>query len=417
MVKTVNSEISARNTGAPYTKRGSIKLLSIANSWGDDSVKYLWNILNDTGLYDEIIIGHLYSGGCDTERHLASIEVGGKNYRYYFNDGGVWTHKNGVSSNEAIAERDWDVIVTQTAAKNSCPEGYVNVGAFFEKVKNLATNKGVVFCWNMTWASPEHDSDLEGLMKRIQKSAKEAVGALMGVSVIPTGTAIQNVRTSFIDGTLNRDRTHLELGIGCYTAALAYAGAVTGIDVDKINWTPEDQPEVAKRLHVIKECVKNALEHPFEITNSSYTEGDGFDFKKDADILRATGKDINKFDDVEIEWKDNLRYNPKKGAAPVKSNFHFATQLFSKDELPVGSVIIVDDLYAVTPVKYKTADGTEPDEDLSAYDTNLSSKKILYIDKDFWGDYNYVGFNISMYSDELPVSYGSHGGVRIYKAK
>ena len=151
--------------------------------------------------------------------------------------------------------------------------------------------------------------------------------------------------------------------------------------------------------------------------------GEGFhaeldcDKLKDADILRAIGKDINKFDDVEIEWKDNLRYDPKKGAAPVKSNFHFVTQLFSKDELPVGSIVIVDDLYAVTPVKYKTADGTEPDEDLSAYDTNLSSKKILYIDKDFWGDYNYVGFNISMYSDELPVSYGSHGGVRIYKAK
>lgn len=38
--------------------------------------------------------------------------------------------------------------------------------------------------------------------------------------IIPTGTAIQNARTSFVGDHMNRDGYHLDLKIGRYTAAL-----------------------------------------------------------------------------------------------------------------------------------------------------------------------------------------------------
>lgn len=396
----------------------SIKILSIANSWGDDSVKYLWNILNATCNYDEITVGQLYRGGCDTETHLEAINASLPTYRYYLNESGIWSQKNGVSSNEAISERNWDVIVTQTAYKLSTPEGYQNVAAFYDKVKALATNPNVRFCWNMTWSTPDACDSLSELMQTIQKTAKKAIGALDGVTLLPTGTAIQNVRSSFIGNTLNRDKTHLELGIGCYTAALAYAGGITGCDTDLIDWTPEDQPEVKARLHVIKECVKNALNKPFEITNSQYTESDGLDFTRDSVIINAIGKDFSAYKTAEIEWMKGKWYNYKRDkSTPSTSNFYYCTQLYTPETLPVGSIIVVDDLYSVMPVKFKDTDTLDPDQNAARYDCHLSAEKIIIVDEAFWNNNKFVTFNISHYSDELNLSYMNEGGIRIYIPK
>ncbi len=43
--------------------------------------------------------------------------------------------------------------------------------------------------------------------------------------VIPSGTAIQNARTSFIGDHLNRDGYHLDVKIGRYTAACTGSNA------------------------------------------------------------------------------------------------------------------------------------------------------------------------------------------------
>ena len=57
--------------------------------------------------------------------------------------------------------------------------------------------------------------------------------------IIPSGTAIQNARTSIAGDHLNRDGYHLDLGFGQFTAACAWYGALTGRDVTASSYMPE----------------------------------------------------------------------------------------------------------------------------------------------------------------------------------
>ena len=90
-------------------------------------------------------------------------------------------------------------------------------------------------------------------------------GAFEGI--IPVGTAIQNLRTSYLGDTLTRDGYHLSYGIGRYTAALTWFACLTGKAPDSIDWIPEKHMEfIAPNLPAIRQAVKLALEKPFEIS-------------------------------------------------------------------------------------------------------------------------------------------------------
>ncbi len=402
----------------------SIKILSISNSYGDDSVKYLWSLLKATGRYDEIIVGHLYRGGCDVDTHYDYITNGTKGYRYYYNDSGDYSWRANVSSNEAIASQDWDIIVTaQASAKTYDSNSLSNAQPLLDKFKELATNPDVKICWNMTWCyqtvGAEYGGSQMSFMTNVFNNIKNIIAPIGDIAaVIPSGTVIQDLRSSYIGNTLNRDGTHLELGIASYSVGLAWLGAITGYNTDNMQWTPDDQPEVKARLHVIKECVKNALNKPFEITNSQYTESDGLDFTKDSVVLNAYGFDFEKLEKVTVNWSKGKMYLASENALTVvDSNKNYASQLFGKDELPVGSVVILDDTASVVPIRFKSIDSKDNEQDMRKYCCVLSSPKIISLDKDFWANYSYVGFNLLHYADELDVSYVKTNEIRIYTPK
>jgi hypothetical protein len=88
--------------------------------------------------------------------------------------------------------------------------------------------------------------------------------------VIPSGTAIQNLRTSFIGDTLTRDGYHLSYDLGRYTAGLTWFMKITHFSIDDIEYKPEGITD--SEFLAIKEAVINAVFHPYEITNSLYDE-------------------------------------------------------------------------------------------------------------------------------------------------
>ena len=90
-------------------------------------------------------------------------------------------------------------------------------------------------------------------------------------TIIPSGTAVQNARTSYFGDSLNRDNMHLnELGyiIAGYSTYAALTGKpIEAIGPDKFGkqiLLPEDK-------EVIIEAVNNALSEPFQVTNSTHT--------------------------------------------------------------------------------------------------------------------------------------------------
>jgi len=68
--------------------------------------------------------------------------------------------------------------------------------------------------------------------------------------IIPSGTAIQNGRTSYLGDSFNRDGYHLEINYGRFTAACTWLEALTGIDVTTNTYKPgtvsDSQAKVAK---------------------------------------------------------------------------------------------------------------------------------------------------------------------------
>jgi hypothetical protein len=86
--------------------------------------------------------------------------------------------------------------------------------------------------------------------------------------IIPSGTTIQNMRTSFLGDTLNSDGYHLNVKKGRYAAALTWFKAITGLSIDDITFKTDDMD--ATVLALTKEAVNNAIQNPFQVTESTY---------------------------------------------------------------------------------------------------------------------------------------------------
>ena len=93
-------------------------------------------------------------------------------------------------------------------------------------------------------------------------------------TIIPNGTAIQNARTSYLGDTLNRDGTHLTKDTGRLIAAIGLLERLIGIDWDKFDVESlySIYPNDETFFELAIESVKNAVDKPFEITQSTFTE-------------------------------------------------------------------------------------------------------------------------------------------------
>ena len=90
--------------------------------------------------------------------------------------------------------------------------------------------------------------------------------------LIPSGTTIQNMRTSYLGDTLTRDGTHLSQDYGRYAAGLTWMKAITGISPSEVDWVPTSYSYLSEHKNMIDEAVNSAIETPFAVTNSTYTE-------------------------------------------------------------------------------------------------------------------------------------------------
>ena len=87
--------------------------------------------------------------------------------------------------------------------------------------------------------------------------------------VIPSGTTIQNLRTSYFGDTLTRDGYHLSYNYGRYAAALTWFAYITNEDISNISWIPSAYPEISEHLANIKAAVLNSIKTPYSVTSST----------------------------------------------------------------------------------------------------------------------------------------------------
>ena len=365
----------SRTEAIPATK--TLKVLAIGNSFSSDATEYLWNIAKDGGV-EKIIIGNLYIGGCALDKHYSNIKANSGAYKYYKNTNGRWTETANVSVQKGLADEEWDIVTVQQASGSS---GVENSYAPLPKILDfLAENEpNADVYWHLTWAYqgnsthssfPTYGKDQMKMYNAILTALNSKVKVQESiVGIIPSGTAVQNLRSSYIGDTITRDGYHMSYDYGRYTVALTWFAYLTGGDVDKVTWLPTSYKAILEpHLPAMREAVKGALAKPEEITkvtaakpaSSTPTIDAGM---TDAEIFAALGKKIEDYTLLNWPRKVQSYYDSTKGSHLIDSTNSSASNIpnfissvmLTKENLPVGSIVICDSGYKYRAEYWKDA--------------------------------------------------------------
>lgn len=253
---------------------GKIRILAIGNSFSQDAVEqYLWQLFNSVG--QDVIIGNLYIGGCTLETHYNNSQSDAASYYYRKIVNGEKTETANTSLSTGLADEKWDYISFQQASGSSgIAETYEPyLGNLITYVREKVGDKATLL-FHQTWAYasssdhsefPKYDKNQLTMYNAIVSAVQTAMAAhpeLKGV--VPSGTAIQNGRTSWLGDTFNRDGYHLEVTYGRFTAACTWYETISGNSVMNTTWHHENIDDTLAQI--CRAAAHAACQKPWEIT-------------------------------------------------------------------------------------------------------------------------------------------------------
>ncbi|MGN1013782.1 MAG: DUF4886 domain-containing protein [Butyricicoccus sp.] len=267
----------------------TLNILAIGNSFTNDTMRYVSQIASSAG-YD-VTVGVLWKGSLSLANHVSYIQSDSPQYQYdlYTPDsGGEKITQDGVSASTVFQDREWDLVFLQQSSHLSGipssfydAEGNSYLSALTGMIRSQCSNPELSFTWLMGWAYAQdyeyayyavYNNDQMTMYRAIADTTQNTVWASGEFeTVIPVGTAVQNVRTSYVGDNLNRDGRHLTYSLGRYTAGMTVAAAI-GIDVNEVTYHPQGSPNVSHlHLPMLRKAAKAAVTDPFSVTQSSYT--------------------------------------------------------------------------------------------------------------------------------------------------
>lgn len=283
-LKYINIINNALNKEDVPTKK-TIKILSIGNSFSQDSAYYLYDIAKSAGI--NVVVGNLYNSGCSLERHQQYANTNKKAYTYYkWTSTGLKTYDN-KTMKDVILDEKWDYITLQQSSGESGI--YKTFQPFLNElityIKEISDNPSVKFALNMTWAysSKSTNNNFDYYMSNqlfmydlITKAYEKAFNETEIDIIIPSGTAIQNARKNkylkAVGNELTSDGYHLS-GMGRYIAGLTLfqtiVAKVENENADLLNdvtFIPNTKDSTEDLADLAKKAVINSLESSFKIT-------------------------------------------------------------------------------------------------------------------------------------------------------
>ena len=247
----------------------TLKVLMIGNSFSGQMVPSLPPVAADLGL--KLDICSLYIGGCTLERHWRNVRA--PETRPYWvtrRIAGVAQKERTGNIPETLAAEDWDVITIQQGSECSIDAASFHpwgddLVAYLRREKPRAK-----IVLHETWSYTPWDSRIrawkmtpEGMYARIHAAAK-AFAAQHGLEVIPTGKAVQLVRSElpvrYAENSLGGDVVGSAKFVreegrwvpkgdvyhmgpdGNYLQALVWAAKLFGADVTTCTYAPDGMP-------------------------------------------------------------------------------------------------------------------------------------------------------------------------------
>lgn len=259
-----------------FASNDTIRVLTIGNSFSEDAVE---NYLHDVGKADGVIliIGNLYIAGCSLETHWSKAQNDSPAYSYRkISADGIKTTTPNTRMSSAISDEKWDFISFQQVSSNAgiYASYFPYLSNLFDYVKTKATNQQVKYILHMTWAYAHNSThagftnykqDQNLMYKKIVSTVKNVAKRVKIKIIIPTGTAIQNGRSSTLGDTFCRDGYHLNLKYGRYTAACTWYEVLTGHSCMNNQFSPAYLSK--EEIKIARGSAHNAVLHPHKITS------------------------------------------------------------------------------------------------------------------------------------------------------
>lgn len=278
--KTFTCKFCKTSYTEEIAKTDTVKILAVGNSLTNNATQYLWEIITSAGVpIENVVIGRLFLPGCSIEWHWNNIEDFDSEYTYSKNAMGVWISYENYSVQAALEDEEWDyIIVQETIASVQNTSAYRNLGNLVDYLK--IAEPEAELAWHLIWTY-QAETESQWCKFRTPAETLEHYGQIIGQylaqvknksqieHLIPAGTAVQNLRSSYIGDTITTDGIHVNDKHGMYITALTWYAALTGGDVEAATWLPPKYPELAEDLLVIRQSVKDAMKEPFVITQQA----------------------------------------------------------------------------------------------------------------------------------------------------
>ena len=251
-----------------------VRILSIGNSFSQDAVEqYLHEIAAADG--QDVIIGNMYIGGCSLAKHLVNAKENKPAYKYrkIGLDGKNVETKN-FTLEQALADEQWDYVSFQQQSGQSglYDTWMASLPELMEYVKARVPKK-TRFMIHQTWAYDQtskhrdfknYNHDQQTMYDAIMQTVKQVSKNTKIKMVIPSGTAVQNARTTILKDEITRDGYHMHKVNGRYTVACTwyekiFRKNVVGNPYKPEKMSPEQQEAAQKSAHA-------AVKKPYKVT-------------------------------------------------------------------------------------------------------------------------------------------------------
>lgn len=273
------------------------KFLFIGNSFTQDAVWHLPEMFDNMGV-DNVKMVDNYIGGHLIPEYNSEFTTGTSNNAYtYTPQCQTWVNQTGMTLEQICMSDDWDVITFQEHTGNHCAWIFDEaeksaIKSLVSKVKATQTKKTPKVYWLMSQSYYDF-ARMSGQMNywtfNTQRAmydvcvefAKKVMADIGFDGIIPTGTYLQNIRTSSVNSPMDmtRDGYHMDYGLARYGAACTVYEACLkpvlkkelGKDYMVSDGNPSSTghrtPITMENAAVARRAASLAVSNPYEITD------------------------------------------------------------------------------------------------------------------------------------------------------
>lgn len=287
--------------GASDESGRSLKVMNIGSSHGIDMIQSFPVLAREAGI--NIKCANLYTGGIQLSAILDNCINNIDFQRYSVNENGSsWqTTTSGTGTRtvlKALQDERWDIIILQRSAYNTNTWTESQRDSLFGIIKYITENVDYKpkILFSLGHPPAVGNASTPTLTDQNQWYLDSIAGALemqkdWYLDIIPTGTAVQNARSTFLKlyGTgenqdLCRDLLHLDTGIGTYITGCLLFEYIIGkrfdlsiltnkyipklADISGILGSAETYTQPTERMaEVARYCVMAAIQNPYEVSD------------------------------------------------------------------------------------------------------------------------------------------------------